>query len=63
MKILYITTVGLTMGFFKSIVQKLINDGNIVDIATNQDDFQVADCFKEWGCKVYQIDCSRSPLN
>lgn len=63
MKILYVTTIGVTMGFFKSLIKELIDDGNIVDIATNETDSKVPDCYREWGCKVHQIDCSRSPLN
>lgn len=62
MKILYITTVGLTMGFFKSTIKNLIDDGHVVDIATNEDEYKVTNCFREWGCKVYQIDWSRLPL-
>lgn len=62
MRILYVTTVGLTMRFFKSIIRELIDLGNVVDIATNESEFEVDDCYREWGCNIYPIDCSRSPL-
>ena len=64
MKILYVTTVGITMTFFKNIVKKLLDDGHIVDIATNEsEEYQVPECYKEWGCKIYQISTSRSPFS
>ena len=63
MKILYVTTIGLTMIFFKGLVKELIDVGHIVDIACNEETHKVPDCYREWGCKVYEIDCSRSPLS
>ena len=62
MKILYVTTVGSTMDFFKPFVKELIDGGNLVNIATNEKERAVSNCFKEWGCNVYQLSCSRSPL-
>ena len=62
MKVLYITTVGLTMGFFKLFIKELLDEGHTVDIATNECDYPVADCYREWGCKIYPISCSRSPF-
>ncbi len=62
MKILYVTTIGLTMIFFKSFVRELLNSGQSVDIACNEDDIRVPDCYREWGCRVYQLDCVRSPF-
>lgn len=62
MKILYITTIGGTMGFFKSFVRHLLDEGHVVDIATNEKDSKVPACYREWGCAVYQIDTSRSPF-
>lgn len=62
MKILYITTIGSTMGFFNEIIRCLIDDGNEVDIATNETSHKVPKCYREWGCKVYQISCSRTPV-
>lgn len=63
MKILYITTIGSTMDFFVSFIKQLIDEGNIVDIATNEHISKVPECYRKWGCMVYQIDTSRSPLN
>lgn len=47
MKILYITTVGRTMGFFKSLIKELIDDGNVVDIACGETE-GVPACYSEW---------------
>ena len=63
MKILYITTIGGTMSFFKSLISELIKECNIVDIATNEETSRVPDCYREWGCKVYSISTSRSPFS
>lgn len=60
MKILYVTTVGGTMGFFKSIIKELIEEGNQVDVATNESDSQVPVFFRELGCRVFSISTSRS---
>ncbi len=63
MKALYITTIGVTMGFFCSFIEELINSGWEVDIATNENNGEtpVPDIFNKYGCTVYQIDTSRSP--
>lgn len=63
MKILYVTTIGITMGFFKSLIKELIDEGHCVDIICNETDERVPDCYREWGCKVYHHSCSRSPLS
>lgn len=63
MKILYVTTIGATMPFFESFIRQLFDEGNTVDIATNENISRVPECYKEWGSIVYQIDTSRSPLN
>ena len=63
MKILYITTIGGTMGFFKSFIRHLLDEGHTVDIATNEKNSKVPACYREWGCTVYQIDTSRSPVD
>lgn len=63
MKILYITTVGGTMNFFKDFIRTLIDKGNKVDIATNERDYPIPACYREWGCNIYHIDTSRSPLD
>ena len=63
MRILYVTTIGSTMNFFKSLVLDLIKDGNVVDIATNESESEVPDCYRKWGCKVFPITTSRSPFS
>lgn len=63
MKILYVTTIGGTINFFNSFINQLINEGHTIDIATNERNSKVPACYHEWGCTVYQIDTSRSPLN
>lgn len=62
MRILYVTTVGGTMSFFPRLVGELIGDGHTVDIATNESLSPVPDCYRKWGCTIYQISCTRSPL-
>jgi len=63
MKILYVTTVGITMGFFKELIKELMEDGHTVDIATNETEYQVPDFYRELNCKIYPLDCSRSPFD
>lgn len=63
MKILYVTTIGTTMMFFKKFIEELLQEGNIVDIACNTSLADVPECYREWKCNIYQLDCSRSPLN
>lgn len=63
MRILYVTTIGTTMNFFKQFIKKLIDEGNVVDIATNESDRKVPNCYYEWGCRVYPITTSRSPFS
>ena len=63
MKILYITTIGSTMGFFASIIRELLDDGDTVNLATNENLEKAPDCYRDWGCKIYPISCTRSPFN
>lgn len=63
MRILYVTTIGGTMSFFTSYIKTLLDEGHQVDIATNENSGKVPECYREWGCKVYHIDTSRSPLD
>ena len=62
MRILYVTTVGMTMGFFNSFIKELLDEGCTVDIAANEADSKVPECYRQWGCKVYGISCQRSPV-
>ena len=61
MKILYVTTVGFTMGFFKSLIAELIHEGHTVDIACSAAE-TVPALYTELGCSVFPLSCSRSPL-
>ena len=63
MKILYVTTIGSTMIFFNSLIEELIEKGNVVDIATNESQAQVPELYKKLGCKIYHISTNRSPFS
>lgn len=63
MRILYITTIGSTMGFFSQFIKELLDNGHRVDIATNENERKVQTCYRDWGCKVYQISFIRSPFS
>lgn len=64
MKILYVTTISLTMNsFFKPHVEMLVREGHHVDIACNYADLALDGWFSELGCTFYQIDFMRSPLS
>ncbi len=64
MKILYITTISLTMNsFFKPHIEMLVCEGNSVDIACNYSDLPLDGLYGELGCKVFQIDFSRNPFS
>lgn len=61
MKILYVTTVSMTMGFFPEHVKMLLNEGHSVEIATNCEQ-PVPEIYNTLGCKVHDIPFSRSPF-
>ena len=63
MKVLYVTTVGSTMGFFKAFINQLLQNGNTVDIATNENESKVPAEYGEWNCKTHHIDASRLPFS
>ena len=64
MKILYVTTISLTMNsFFKPHVEMLVSERHCVDIACNYKDLALDNLYHELGCNFYQIDFSRSPLS
>ena len=63
MRILYITTVGSTMCFFMDLISDLIKSGDVVEIATNITYSDVPSCYREWGCKVYPLSCTRLPFD
>lgn len=53
------------MSFFNALIRELIDAGHIVDIATDENTGETPSppCYREWGCKVYPLSCSRSPLS
>ena len=63
MKILYITTIGKTMRFFQSFIKELIDAGHQVDLAANEINSPVPECYWDLKCNFYHIDFSRSPLS
>lgn len=64
MKILYVTTISLTINtFFKPHIEMLVNEGHQVDIACNYDELPINEFYSDLGCKFHQIDFSRSPLS
>lgn len=62
MKILYITTIGSTMNFFKQYIQELTESGHEVDIACNNKIRDVPPIYNQLKCNIYTINYSRSPL-
>ena len=64
MKILYITTISLTINsFFKPHIEMLVKNGNSVDIACNCSGLEVDSFFNDLSCNTHQIDFSRSPIS
>lgn len=64
MKILYVTTISLTMNsFFKPHIDMLVRNGHHVDIACNDKDLALDPLYSTLGCDFYRIDFSRSPLS
>lgn len=64
MRILYVTTISLTMNsFFKPHIEMLVNEGNQVDLACNSKDLPLDPLYTELECRSHQIDFSRSPLS
>lgn len=62
MKILYITAVSGTMGFFVDIIKDLVvNEHDSVDIACNcKCSLPLSPVYNELGSKVYDLSCSRN---
>lgn len=64
MKILYVTTISLTMNsFFKPHIQMLVSEGHQVDIACNDRDLPLDALYGQLGCRFHRVDFSRSPLS
>lgn len=62
MKILYVTTVSMTMGFFPDHIRMLQTAGHTVELACNMEE-PLADKVTDLGCKAHHIPFSRSPLS
>lgn len=64
MKILYVSTISLTINsFFKPHIEMLVNEGNQVDIACDYRELPIDNFFEGLYCQYFQIDFSRSPLS
>lgn len=62
MRILYVTTISMTMMFFPDQVKKLLTEGHSVDIATNMTDSLIP-AYDSMDVKVHHIPFSRSPFS
>lgn len=63
MRILYTTTIGSTMTFFCELIKQLLDDGHTVDLAVNESLRPVAECYREWGCRIHPLSCTRNPFS
>ncbi len=63
MKILYVTTIGLTMCFFPEHIKMLIAEGHTVELACNDTETKVPEIYNTLGIKIHTIPFSRSPLD
>lgn len=63
MKILYVTTISNTMGFFVEHIRKLYEEGHVVEIACAKGTKPLDPLYEKLGCKVYYIPFSRSPFS
>lgn len=63
MKILYVTTISATMGFFVNYITELVKEGHTVELACNCFEADVHQEYIDLGCKIYNISFSRSPLS
>ena len=62
MKILYVTTVSITMGFFPEHFKMLVEEGHEVELASNLEK-QLREDIVAFGFEAYHIPFSRSPLS
>ena len=62
MKILYVTTVSITMGFFPEHFKMLVEEGYEVELASNLEQ-QLREDIVAFGFEVHYIPFSRSPLS
>lgn len=50
------------MSFFQGVIRSLLDAGHSVDIATNDTEREVPNCYKQWGCRILTLSCSRVPF-
>ncbi len=62
MKILYVSTISNTMGFFTSHIKMLIEQGHTVDMACNIKK-PIKPELLDLGCKVYNLEFQRAPFD
>ncbi len=62
MKILYVTTIATTMGFFPAHLQMLLDAGCTVELACNTTDCELPPKVAALGLPVHQLAFSRNPL-
>lgn len=62
MKILYITTISSTMGFFEEHFKMLMKEGNEIELATNNKK-TVSNVISQLNLKIHDISFSRSPFS
>lgn len=62
MKILYVTTVAITMGFFPTHIKMLQDAGHTVELACNLTE-PVPEKVAALGCAQHHIPCSRAPFS
>lgn len=63
MKILYVTTISNTMGFFVEHIKMLYKEGHTVEIACAEGTKPLNPIYQELGCKVHNIPFSRTPFS
>lgn len=51
------------MCFFTDLIRKLIDAGDTVDIACNDNTSKTPECYRSWGCGIYPLSCGRSPFH
>lgn len=51
------------MRFFETFIKGLLDEGHQVELAANEINSPVPECYQQWGCEFHHIDSSRSPLS
>ena len=51
------------MTFFCELIKQLLDDGHTVDLAANESLRPVAECYREWGCRIHPLSCTRNPFS